>query len=149
MGKQLDEFCSDAGEPNGSAGIFIQNVLKRNQIVNIVIFVIRYFGGTKLGVPRLIHAFGAAAERVIENATLIPWLDKKRLLITYSYELEGIMRSIMKNYQVIVIHEGFCEKIDIQLRLTKNMLTNSLIALMSSFLAVPKSSWMSEKYISL
>ena len=56
QGKSLDEFASDAGEPNGSAGIPILNVLKRNQIVNTVIFFIRYFGGTKLGVPGLIHA---------------------------------------------------------------------------------------------
>jgi uncharacterized YigZ family protein len=117
IGKQLDEFSSDAGEPNGSAGISIQNVLKRNHIVNTVIFVIRYFGGTKLGVPGLIHAYGAAAEGAIENATLIPWLEKKRLLVTYSYELEGVMRSIWKNYQAKVIHEGLSEKIDIQLEI--------------------------------
>ena len=96
MGKRLDEFSSDAGEPNGSAGISIHNVLKRNQIVNAVIFVIRYFGGTKLGIPGLIHAYGAAAEDAIENATLKPWMEKKRLFITYPYEYEGAMQSILK-----------------------------------------------------
>ena len=43
-GNSPDEFSSDASEPNGSAGIPILNVLKRNQIVNAVIFFIRYFG---------------------------------------------------------------------------------------------------------
>ena len=50
--KSLDEFASDAGEPNGSAGIPILNVLKRNQIVNAIIFVIRYFGGTQRNIDR-------------------------------------------------------------------------------------------------
>ena len=102
-GKSLDEFASDAGEPNGSAGIPILNVLKRNQIVNAVIFVIRYFGGTKLGVPGLIHAYGTAAEDAIKDTESRPWLEKKRLLVTYPYKLEGVMKSILQKNQVVVI----------------------------------------------
>ena len=114
--KSLDEFASDAGEPNGSAGIPILNVLKRNQIVNTVIFVIRYFGGTKLGIPGLIHAYSTSAEEAIKNARLRPWIEKQQLSITYPYQLEGVMRLIfLKKYQVEVIHENFGEKIDIQL----------------------------------
>ena len=116
-GKNLDEFSSDAGEHNGSAGIPILNVLKRNQIVNIVIFVIRYFGGTKLGIPGLLHAYGTAAEDVIENAKLRPWVEKKRLLINYPYQLEGIMKSIFQKNQVEIIHEYFGENINIQLEI--------------------------------
>ena len=76
-GKSLDEFTSDAGEPNGSAGMPILNVLKRNQIVNGVIFVIRYFGGTKLGVPGLVHAYKTSAENAIAKTKLMPWFEKK------------------------------------------------------------------------
>ena len=116
-GKSLDEFASDAGEPNGSAGIPILNVLKRNQIVNAVIFVIRYFGGTKLGVTGLIHAYGTAAQDAIENAESRLWLEEKRLLVTYPYKLEGVMKSILKKKQAKVIHEDFGENIDIQLEI--------------------------------
>tara|TARA_B100000315_G_C14350970_1_gene483984 strand:- start:203 stop:646 length:444 start_codon:yes stop_codon:yes gene_type:complete len=77
-GQCLDEYSSDAGEPNGSAGKPILNVLKRNQIVNAVIFVIRYFGGTKLGIPGLIHAYGTAAECTTKKITLKPWMDEKK-----------------------------------------------------------------------
>ena len=115
--KSLNEFASDAGEPNGSAGIPILNVLKRNQIVNTVIFVIRYFGGTKLGIPGLIHAYGTSAEDAIKNAKLKPWFEKKQLLITYPYELEGVMKSILKKNQVEVINKDFGEKIKIQLEI--------------------------------
>ena len=113
--KNLDEFASEAGEPNGSAGIPILNVLKRNQIVNVVIFVIRYFGGTKLGIPGLIHAYGTAAEDAIKDSESKPWLVEKRLLVTYPYKLEGVMKSILQKNQVVVIHEDFGENIAIQL----------------------------------
>ena len=116
-GKSLDEFASDAGEPNGSAGIPILNVLKRNQIVNAVIFIVRYFGGTKLGVSGLIHAYGIAAEDAIKDTELRPWLEKKRLLVTYPYKLEGVMKSILQKNQAVVIHEDFGENIAIQLEI--------------------------------
>ena len=111
----LDEFSSDAGEPNGSAGLPILSVLKRNQIVNAVIFVIRYFGGTKLGVAGLIHAYGTAAEDAIKDTESRPWLEKKRLLVSYPYKLEGLMKSILQKNQVVIIHEDFGEDIAIQL----------------------------------
>ena len=114
-GKSLDEFASDADEPNGSAGISILNVLKRNHIVNGVIFVIRYFGGIKLGLPGLIHAYGTAAEDAIKDTKSRLWLEKKRLLVTYPYKLEGVMKSILQKNQVVVIHEDFGENISIQL----------------------------------
>ena len=116
-GKSLDEFASDRGEPHGSAGIPILNVLKRNQIVNSAIFVIRYFGGTKLGVPGLIHAYGIAAEDAIQGTESKPWLEKKRLLVTYSYKLEGVMKSILQKNHAVVIHEDFGENIAIQLEI--------------------------------
>ena len=114
-GKILDEFASDAGEPIGSAGYPILNVLKRRNLINTGIFVIRYYGGTKLGIPGLIHAYGAAAENAIKNARLKPWMAKKRLLVTYPYTLDGVIKSILKKKHAEVIYEDFGEKIDIQL----------------------------------
>ena len=116
-GKSLDEFASDASEPNGSAGIPILNVLKRNQIVNAVIFVIRYFGGTKLGVSGLIYAYKTSAENAIESTKLIPWFEKKRLSVIFPYKLEGIMKSILQKNEAVVIHEDFGENIAIQLEI--------------------------------
>ena len=114
-GKILDEFASDSGEPKGSAGHPILNALKRQNLINTGIFVIRYSGGTKLGIPGLIHAYGAAAVNAIKNARLKPWIEKKRLLVNYPYTLDGVMRSILKKNHAEVIYEDFGEKIDIQL----------------------------------
>ena len=115
LGQRLDEFSSDAGEPKGSAGQPILNILKRQNLINAGIFVIRYYGGAKLGIPGLIHAYGVAAENAIKNARLKTWMAKKRLLLTYPYTLEGVMKSILKKNHIEVICEDFGEKIDIQL----------------------------------
>ena len=115
LGQRLDEFSSDAGEPKGSAGQPILNALKRQNLINVIIFVIRYYGGAKLGIPGLIYAYGIAAQNAIKNAKLKPWMAKKRLLVTYPYTFEGVMKSILKKNHAEVIYEYFGEKIDIQL----------------------------------
>ena len=115
IGQRLDEYSSDAGEPKGSVGQPILNTLKGQNLINAAIIVIRYFGGTKLGIPGLIHAYKTAAEDAIKNAILKPWIEKKRLIITYPYEFEGVMKSILQKNQTEVMHIDFGEKIDIHL----------------------------------
>ena len=56
-GNELTENFSDGGEPSGSAGIPILNILRKNRIVNGAVFVIRYFGGVKLGKHGIIDAY--------------------------------------------------------------------------------------------
>ena len=65
-------------------------------MINAVIFVIRYFSGTKLGILGLIHAHGTAAESAIKNANLKQWIEKRRLFITYPYQFDGVIKSILK-----------------------------------------------------
>jgi len=120
LGQRLDEFSSDAGEPIGSAGQPIINALKRQNLLNAAIFVIRYFGGTKLGIPGLIHAYKTAAEDAMQNAQLALWFEKKRIMISYPYVFEGVMKSILQNNQVEVIEEDFGEKIEIQIEIDIN-----------------------------
>ena len=69
-------------------------------MINAVIFVIRYFSGTKLGIPGLIHAHGTAAESAIKNANLKQWIEKRRLFITYPYQFDGVIKATMKKKSV-------------------------------------------------
>ena len=114
---RLDEFAIDAGEPKGSSGAPILNVLKRNQLVNVVIFVIRYFGGSKLGIPGLIHAYGTAAERTIENAKVKKWVQLERISFVYNYDLQNKVHSVLQKFKVKIINTNFCEFIQVELEI--------------------------------
>ena len=62
------ERSSDDGEPSGSAGKPVLNVLRAHQLTNSTILVVRYFGGKKLGIPGLINAYRSAAEEAVNRA---------------------------------------------------------------------------------
>ena len=68
--KTIQEKGSDDGEPRGSAGIPILNELKRVDIVNVGMFVVRYYGGRKLGIPGLIHSYTEITKLAISICSL-------------------------------------------------------------------------------
>ena len=115
VNNQLEEFATDSGEPKGSAGIPILNVLKRYQLVNVVIFVIRYFGGSKLGIPGLINAYGSAAVQAIENATMKKWVMLDYFSFNYSYDLQNKVDFVLKKFKVKIINTDFGESIQVNL----------------------------------
>jgi uncharacterized YigZ family protein len=82
-----EEFSTDAGEPGGSAGVPILNGLRQHEIVDAMIWVVRYYGGTKLGIPGLIEAYGGAARSSLENASIISWIAKAELQLILPYTL--------------------------------------------------------------
>ncbi len=111
VNNQLDEFATDAGEPKGSSGIPIINVLKRKHLVNVVIFVIRYFGGSKLGIPGLINAYGTAAENAINAGKLKTWVLYQQISICYNYDLQKKVDSLLQQFTVNIIKIEFGESI--------------------------------------
>lgn len=112
---RLDEFATDAGEPKGSSGLPILNVLKQNQIVDAVIFIVRYFGGSKLGIPGLINAYGTAAERTIENAKVKKWITLERISFIYNYDLQNKVHSVLQKFKVKIINTNFGASIQVNL----------------------------------
>lgn len=66
----ITERANDDGEPSGSAGMPILNQLYSFEATNTLVAVVRYFGGTKLGVPGLIHAYKTAARVALERASV-------------------------------------------------------------------------------
>ena len=64
------EKCSDDGEPSGTAGMPILNVLKQNNLTNILCVVIRYFGGIKLGAGGLIRAYSTSASEALNKSSM-------------------------------------------------------------------------------
>jgi uncharacterized YigZ family protein len=112
---RLDEFSSDDGEPKGSSGQPILNTLKRERLINSAIYVIRYFGGNKLGISGLINAYGTVAKYAIENSIIEPWVLKKEMSIIYQYEIQNKVEHIFKEFGIIIINSKFGSDIKIKL----------------------------------
>ena len=89
----IDEYAADDGEPNGSAGLPILNILKRNSLVNVGIYVLRIYGGVNLGIPGLINAYGQAATNAINDALFFDWTPMEKIHIQYVYELDKVVNS--------------------------------------------------------
>jgi len=79
------ERAYDDGEPSGTAGLPILGQLKSNCLVNVALIVVRYYGGTKLGVAGLIAAYKQSAANVIANATLVSYVEHSTLIVRGDY----------------------------------------------------------------
>lgn len=93
----VEEFCSDDGEPGGTAGRPIFGALQKSGLFNSILVVTRYFGGVKLGVRGLIDAYGAAAAGVIARATVETVLPFKELELRCGYEQLAALSRAVKN----------------------------------------------------
>jgi len=93
---------SDDGEPQGTAGLPVLNVIKGQAIENILIVVTRYFGGILLGTGGLVRAYTDAAKLGVEDAEVIEEIEKVKLSLDIEYEhLEKVKNFIEKsNYDI-------------------------------------------------
>ncbi|MFT6935000.1 MAG: putative YigZ family protein [Maribacter sp.] len=98
--------ANDDGEPNNSAGMPIYGQIQSFKVTNILIAVVRIFGGTKLGVGGLINAYKRTAQLTLENARITKKIIKEELTLSFEYaEMETVMRFIKKNQLNLVSQE--------------------------------------------
>jgi uncharacterized YigZ family protein len=77
--------ANDDGEPNGSAGLPILGQIRSNQLTNVACIVVRYYGGSKLGVPGLINAYKLASSGAITSMDLIPYRESITINVVGPY----------------------------------------------------------------
>ncbi|HLR35243.1 MAG TPA: YigZ family protein, partial [Tissierellales bacterium] len=93
---------SDDGEPGGTAGIPALEVLKKEDLRNVVVVVTRYFGGTKLGVGGLIRAYTKGAKIGINASMIIEKVLHTKLKLRIDYTLYGILENYLLNKEIII-----------------------------------------------
>jgi len=111
---------SDDGEPSSTAGKPIFGQIQSYELTNIMIVVIRYFGGTKLGVGGLITAYRAAAKAAIENATIINRTVDNVYEIQFGYEIMSDVMNFIKKNKLEVISQILEETGTIQFRIRQS-----------------------------
>jgi uncharacterized YigZ family protein len=111
---------SDDGEPSGTAGRPILNTLYSKNITNILVVVVRYFGGTLLGVPGLINAYKVGTESALETAEIVTRHFFSIYTLSFSYiQMNDVMR-IVKEMELPVSEQSFemeC-RMDVEVRTT-------------------------------
>nr|MBK9652105.1 YigZ family protein [Bacteroidota bacterium] len=96
---------NDDGEPSGTAGRPILNQLLSNELTDCAIVVVRYFGGTLLGVPGLINAYKEAAAAAIANNQIITREIVSHYAITFPYELMNEVMKKIKHYNANITNQ--------------------------------------------
>lgn len=105
------ERQSDDGEPSGTAGAPILNVLTKKELNNVLIVVTRYFGGILLGTGGLVKAYSEAAIQAIENTKEIEKENGYILEVTVEYEGQREFEYILEKNNINIISKEYSEKI--------------------------------------
>jgi uncharacterized YigZ family protein len=112
---------SDDGEPSGSAGKPILGQLMSFNVSDVLIVVVRYFGGTKLGVPGLINAYRSTARQSLENATLITKYVESRIMVSFPFEKMNTIMKIVKSPGVTILTKDLNQECRFELMVRKSM----------------------------
>ena len=106
LGMKYEKYrANDDGEPTNSAGTPIYGQLQAFEVTNILVVVVRYFGGTKLGVGGLIQAYKTTAKFALENSEIIQKTINEKFILQFNYsEMNKVMR-IVKDEQISIINQ--------------------------------------------
>ncbi len=117
-----DKGFSDDGEPNKTAGIPILTVIEGEDLINILVVVIRYFGGIKLGPGGLIRAYSNAAKGAINKSKKIDLINGFEVSITFDYTNEKEVNYLLKNS--IIKNKEYTDNCTYIIETTKDILDN-------------------------
>ncbi|MCP4522442.1 MAG: YigZ family protein [Cytophagales bacterium] len=113
--------ANDDGEPSNSAGNPILGQICSHNLTDILIVVVRYFGGTKLGVAGLINAYRSSALDAIEQATIITKDVTESVKIGFDYFAMNDVMKVIKDYNPEVLHQSFDNTCEMTLSLKIGM----------------------------
>ena len=116
--EKIQYRANDDGEPNNSAGMPIYGQIQSFEVTNVLVVVVRYFGGIKLGVGGLISAYKTAAQMALENSEIVERTINKHFVISFDYaQMNKVMRIIKeKNLQIVSQKMEMACEIEISIR---------------------------------
>jgi len=120
LGKSYEHYrANDDGEPSNSAGMPIYGQLQSFDVTNILVVVVRYFGGTKLGVGGLIQAYKTAAQMALETCRIVERTIDETFLLKFEYpEMNTVMR-IIKDEDLKIVNQKMELNCEIEIAVRK------------------------------
>lgn len=123
LGHERTDFrANDNGEPSGTAGKPILGQINSNELTDILIIVVRYFGGIKLGTSGLIVAYKAAAAAAIEVATIIEKTVDEEVTVLFEYPFMNDVMRIVKEEEPEILGQSYDMDCSMTLRIRKSMM---------------------------
>jgi uncharacterized YigZ family protein len=118
--------AADDGEPSHSAGTPILGQIKSKNLTNVLVVVVRYFGGTKLGVGGLTQAYKGAAELALANATVIEVELTSSFTLNYDYTASPEIMRLVKEFELSIVNQIYGDQaqmeVSVKLRLREKLL---------------------------
>jgi len=123
LGTNQERFrINDDGEPSGTAGRPIFGQIQSHQLTNILLIVIRYFGGTLLGVSGLINAYKSAANEAIANANIVTRTVEHLMEILFEYTAMNNLMHLIKDEQLEIVDSHFDLQCYVHIKVRSGML---------------------------
>ena len=107
----------DAGEPSGTAGKPVFQHLEGKNLINVLIVVVRYFGGIKLGAGGLTRAYGNTAKKIIEACTMTEYIDYTEIKLVLDYKQMQHFEYQLEKLDGTIIDQNFAEKISLLVKI--------------------------------
>jgi uncharacterized YigZ family protein len=104
---KLSQGSSDDGEPQGTAGRPMLQILEYSNLIDVLAIVIRYSSGVKLGAAGLIRTYSKVVKDSIDLAQLIPLTKLVNLLLSFEYSLENDVRNVLRKNDVSLMKEDY------------------------------------------
>jgi uncharacterized YigZ family protein len=124
LGWEREEFrANDDGEPSGTAGKPILGQINSAELTDVLILVVRYFGGTLLGTGGLIRAYKEAAADAIAHAEIVEKTVDDRIVIRFEYPLLNEVMRLLKQYEEVQWTQEFRENCRMDLSIRRSLST--------------------------
>ena len=141
------EKASDDGEPSGTAGGPMLNILQKNNLCNLVVIVTRYFGGILLGTGGLVRAYSDATQKVIEKSIKVSKVEGLEIKIKLDYPNLEIFKYYCKNNEINITKIDYYEDIILKIEMEKNIKNTFLKDIETKTLNIKEFQVIEEKYI--
>ncbi|MDA9913850.1 YigZ family protein [Methylophilaceae bacterium] len=115
----IDAYFSDDGEPSGTAGKPLLNILEGRSMINTAVLVIRYYGGINLGTGGLVKAYSEAAQMSLEAAKFIKYMEYNFFKIILKYNILEQFIKLVSNIRGEVVEKKFDDNVTLHLKLPK------------------------------
>ena len=144
---RIVEKASDDGEPSGTAGGPMLNILQKSNLCNLVVVVTRYFGGILLGTGGLVRAYSDATQKVIERSIKVAKVKGVEIELKLDYPNLEIFKHYCKNNEINITRIDYYEDIILKVEMEKNRKNTFLDDIKTKTLNIKKFQVIEEKYI--